>query len=247
MKVSIITITLNSASTVRDTLESVACQTYPNIEHVIVDGASSDKTLTEVNKYKHLHKVISEPDQGIYDAMNKGIQNVSGDIVGILNSDDVFADNNVISKIVRQFKENKSIYTVYGNITYFKGDYPEKIKRTWIPKPYYEDFFEDGEVPPHPTLFVRKEVYDIIGTYYPKFKIASDYEFMLRMLKLHNYKSYHLNEVLVRMRLGGDSGSGLHNLILNNNEVLQAWKMNGLTPPLKFYFKRPVKKIRQLF
>ncbi|MDB4414881.1 glycosyltransferase [bacterium] len=246
MKVSIITITYNSGATVRDTMQSIAKQTYPNIEHIIIDGVSKDRTLEIVAEFPHVAKVISEPDKGIYDAMNKGIQMATGEIIGILNSDDIFANEDVLRNVVDYFQLDLEVSAVYGNISYFKTEQPEKIERTWISKTYYDNFFEDGEVPPHPALFIRKTVYDKIGLYYPDFKVASDYEYMLKMLKVHKYKSMHLDKILVKMRLGGESSRGIYNLWLNNKEVLQAWKMNKLSPSIKFYFMRPFKKIKQL-
>jgi glycosyltransferase involved in cell wall biosynthesis len=243
-KVSIITVTYNSASTIRDTLESVANQTYTNIEHIIIDGLSNDNTLEIVKEYPHVEKVISEKDNGIYDAMNKGITFTTGVVIGILNSDDIYENEDIIKDVAKCF-ENESVDAVYGDLSYFKTEAPKKIERVWNSKSYYEHFFEDGEVPPHPTLFVKKKVYETIGTYYPYFKIASDYEFMFRMFKIHDYKTIYLNKRIVKMRLGGES-TQFHNLILNNKEVLEAWKMNNLNPPIKFFFKRPLKKILQL-
>lgn len=245
MKISIITITYNSSNTIQFTLDSVRQQTYTNIEHIIIDGASSDNTLEIVKMFPHVAKIVSEKDKGVYDAMNKGIRHSTGDIIGILNSDDLYQDANVIQAVMSYF-EDITVDVVYANLSYFKTETPNKIERVWVSKPYYEDFFEDGEAPPHPTLFVRKKVYDTIGCYYPDFKIASDYEFMLRVLKQNKYKALHIDQTIVKMRLGGESTKGLHNLILNNKEVLKAWKMNNLTPPLKFYIKRPLKKILQL-
>lgn len=246
-KISIITATYNSQATIKDTLDSVSNQSYNNIEHIIKDGLSKDDTLDIVARYPHVNKVVSKADDGIYDAMNKGIKLVSGEIVGILNSDDIYDNDQVIQNVCSLFLSDDSIDLVYGNISFFKEGEIDKVQRKWNSKPYYDEFFEDGEVPPHPALFVKKKVYDEIGCFYPKFKIASDYEFMLRSIKVHKYKAVHLNKNLVKMRLGGDSTSGIHNLILNNKEVLEAWKMNDLKPPLKFYIKRPLKKIKQLF
>ncbi len=247
MKISVITTSYNSGKTIRDTLSSVAQQTYLDIEHIIIDGQSNDKSLAIINEFSHINKVISEKDQGVYDAMNKGIRLASGDIVGILNSDDIYENETVLKEVQDVFKSDNNTDLVYGNISFFKEDQFDVTLRKWISQPYYDDFFEDGEVPPHPCLFVRKKVYDEIGLYYPNFKIASDYEFMLRAIKVHKYKATYLEKNLVKMRLGGESTSGLHNILLNNKEVLQAWRMNNLTPPIKFYIKRPWKKIKQLF
>jgi glycosyltransferase len=245
MKISIITVTYNSASTIRDTLESVASQTYPNIEHIIIDGLSNDNTLEIIKEYPHVARVISEKDKGIYDAMNKGVGVATGEVIGILNSDDIFASDMTIQDIINILK-NSAIKAVYGNIEYFKGDNYEKVTRLWKTKSYYHTFFEDGEVPPHPSLFVRKVVYDSIGMYYPNFKIASDYEFMLRMLKVHNYKSFFLDKVIVKMRVGGVSTSGIKSYIQSTKELRKVWEMNGYRYPLRLYFIRPLKKIRQL-
>ena len=246
MKISIITVSYNSAVTIRDTLESVKNQTYTNIEHIIIDGASKDNTLAIVTEYPHVAKVISEKDKGIYDAMNKGITLATGEIIGILNSDDLFESDTIIEQIMNVFQENKEIDAIYGNISYFETGEENKIKRYWKSKPYYEDFFDDGEVPPHPSLFVKKQVYDQIGTYYPNFKICSDYEFMLRMMKIHNFKTKYLDATIAKMRLGGTSTQGLKSYWITTKELKQAWEMNNFKYPIKLYFIRPFKKIKQL-
>lgn len=245
MKVSIITITFNSATTIRDTLESVANQSHGNIEHIIIDGASTDDTLAIVSKFKHVSKVISEPDEGIYDAMNKGIFQATGDIIGILNSDDVFAANHVIKKVVTCFKEDKTLSSLYGNLEYFKGNDKDKIIRYWKSKPIYSSYFEDGEIIPHPTLFVKKEVYEQIGGYWANFRISGDNEFIFRMLKIYNYKSFHLDKTLVKMRVGGISTRGIKSYIISTIELTKVWKMNGYTYPKRLFFVRPYKKIKQ--
>jgi glycosyltransferase involved in cell wall biosynthesis len=246
MKVTIITATYNSSGTIKDTLESVANQTYKDIEHIIIDGLSSDETLEIIKEYPHVARVFSEKDKGIYDAMNKGISLATGDIIGILNSDDIFASDDILENIESIFGKNDSIDAVYGNISYFRTEEPDKIVRYWKSKPYYETFFDDGNVPPHPSLFVRKKVYDEIGTYYPKFKICSDYEFMLKMFKIYNYKSYFIDTTFVRMRMGGTSTQGLKSYLITTKELKEAWNKNNLQYPFKLYFIRPLKKILQL-
>jgi len=246
MKVSIVTVTYNSSETLLETLNSVGSQFYSDIEHIIIDGASNDDTIKIVKEYGKVSKWISEPDNGIYDAMNKGIELATGDIIGILNSDDLYKDSYVIGKVVSLFQKRSEIYSVYSNLTFFKNNFKDKVSRKWVSKPYYNNFFEHGQIPPHPTLFVKRKVYDTIGLYYPNFKIASDYEFMLRMLKVCNYKSFYFDEVFVRMRLGGNSTKGLKSLYVNNKEVLKSWRMNNLKPPLKFFIMRPLVKILQL-
>lgn len=245
MKISIITVTYNSAATIRDTLESVKKQDYPNIEHIIIDGASTDNTLQIVKEYPSVSRIVSEPDSGIYDAMNKGIKIATGNIIGILNSDDIFADNSIIGDVAKVFERTK-IDAVYGNLSYFRSGEEHKVVRLWRTKPYYERFFEDGELPPHPTLYVRKEIYDEIGVFRADYKIAADIEFMLRLLKVKKAQSFFLDKIMVKMRLGGASTSGLKSYWTVTLETKRLWAENGLTYPFKLYFIRPLKKIQQL-
>ncbi len=246
MKISIITVSYNSEKTISDTLESVKNQNYSNIEHIIIDGESKDSTLQILKSYPHISKIISEKDEGIYDAMNKGIKKASGDIIGILNSDDIFENDNIVSEVIKKF-EDLDIDALYGNISYFATENPLEIRRFWKSKPYYECFFEDGNVPPHPTLFVKKNVYDEIGVYKIKYKIAADYEFMLRMLKIHKYKSFFWDRTIVKMRLGGISTKGLNSYILSTKELKNTWEINGFKYPLSLFILRPIIKIKQLF
>ena len=245
MKITIITVTYNSAETIRDTLESVKKQDYPNIEHIIIDGASTDNTLQIVKEYPSVSRIVSEPDSGIYDAMNKGIKIATGNIIGILNSDDIFADNSIIGDVAKVF-ERTEIDAVYGNLSYFRSGEEDKVVRLWRTKPYYERFFEDGELPPHPTLYVRKEIYDEIGVFRTDYKIAADIEFMLRLLKVKKAQSFFLDKIMVKMRLGGASTSGLRSYWTVTLETKRLWAENGLTYPFKLYFIRPLKKIQQL-
>ncbi len=244
--ISIITVTYNSAATIADTLQSVAEQDYPYIEHIVIDGASKDNTLAIAKQYNHVAKIVSERDKGIYDAMNKGIALASGEWIGILNSDDVFATPQTISSVVSFIQQHPDVAAVYGNIVYFRTENPAKVVRYWKTKPYYPAFFEHGNVPPHPALFVSKKVYTEIGLYYPDFKICSDYEFMFRMMKVHGYKSRFLDQTIVRMRLGGISTEGLHSYWTTTKELKSAWNMNGFAYPMALYVIRPVKKILQL-
>jgi glycosyltransferase involved in cell wall biosynthesis len=245
MKITVITVTYNSSSTIRDTLESVKNQDCSNIEHIIIDGASTDATVSIAKTYPSVSRIISEPDKGIYDAMNKGIALAEGDVIGILNSDDVFASDTILSKI-RAIFEDSTIDTVYGNIIFFKTGEENNVLRHWRTKPYYNRFFEDGEVPPHPALFVRKKVYDAIGLYDADFKICADHEFMLRMLKFKGYKSFFVDETLVKMRIGGVSTNGWRSYWITTWELKKAWEMNGQPYPFRLYFLRPFKKLKQL-
>lgn len=247
-KVSIITVCYNSESTIENTIKSVISQDYPHIEHIMVDGGSKDKTLGIIDIYKkNISAIISEPDNGIYDAMNKGIKMANGEIIGILNSDDIFYSNSILSEIVRVFEQKNHIDAVYGNIIYFKDNDTSRTVRKWVTKEYYPSFFDNGEIAPHPSLFVKKKVYDEIGTYYPNFKISSDYEFMLRAFKKNGYTPLHLNHFIVKMRMGGESTKGFRNTLIANKEVVKAWRMNGLRPPLQFWFLRFFKKVFQYY
>ncbi len=162
--VSVITVCWNSERTIEDTIRSVIAQDYPLIEYILVDGNSKDGTMKIVGRYaSNISKQISESDKGIYDAMNKGISLATGEIIGILNSDDVFYSDTIISNIVNIFRDDAGVDAVYGNITYFREGAIDKKVRTWVTKSYYPNFFDDGEVPPHPSLFIKKEVYDAIG------------------------------------------------------------------------------------
>ncbi len=245
-KISIITVCYNSEKTLQETIDSVITQSYNNIEYIIVDGASTDKTkqIIEENKAK-INIFISEPDKGIYDAMNKGIKIASGDIIGILNSDDIFYDNKVIENVITCFINN-NIDAVYGNIVYFKKNNYNQIVRYWKTKKMSKYYFENGNIPPHPSLFVKKIIYNEIGVYQAQFKTAADYEFMLRVFKIHQYKPYFLNQTLVKMRMGGTSTKNLKNIIIGNKEIYKAWKMNKLKVPSQLYIMRLIKKIKQL-
>lgn len=247
MKISIITVTFNSSKTLEETLQSVKNQTDANnIEHIIIDGNSTDDTLKIISKYSHISKIVSEPDQGIYDAMNKGINLATGEIIGILNSDDLFYDKRTISSITKIFQENTDIDAVYGNLIYFRTEAPQKSVRYWKSISFYKDFFDDGYVIPHPTLFLRKNVYDRLGNYYPYFKISSDYEFMIRAFKVNNFTPFYLDSVIVKMRMGGESTKNWKNIIIGNIEIYKAWKMNNLSLPFLFYIKRFIFKFKQL-
>lgn len=246
LKVSIITVCYNSSATIEETINSVINQSYKNIEYIVVDGKSTDNTLSIVKKFgDKISQYISEPDNGIYDAMNKGIALATGDIIGILNSDDVFYDLQVIKKMVDAFTTNPSLDSVYGNIVFFNEDI-HKIVRVWKTKQYSKYYFEKGEVPPHPSLFVRAEVYKNAGVYKTNFKISSDQEFLLRILKVKKYKSLFLDEFIVRMRMGGVSTMGIKSYLISTKEIKKAWNSNGLTYPFWLYFVRPFKKIVQL-
>jgi len=246
MRISIITTTYNSASTIRDTLESVNAQTYPDIEHIIVDGKSRDNTLELVKQYgKRVTKIISEPDKGIYDAMNKGIKAATGDIVGILNSDDFFADNDVIAKIVKEFIDNPELEGVYTNLYYVKQDDPDIIVRHWVSEPFKERSFFKGWHPPHPTLYMRKSVYEKYGLFDLNFSLAADFELMLRYFERYKIKTKYLPITSIRMRLGGATSKNWENVKKQNIECMEAFRANQFKAPVLYPIYRLMPKLLQ--
>lgn len=229
--VSIITVTYNSDKYINDTIESILNQTYNNIEYIIVDGLSTDNTLDIINSYKHKFngrmKLISEKDKGIYDAMNKGILKAEGEIIGILNSDDFYVSNFVIEKVVNTFLNN-NIDSVYSDLEYVDPINTDKIIRKWKAGKYIKGKYILGWHPPHPTFFVKKEIYDTYGAFDLNFEIASDYEIMLRFLEKYNISTYYIPEILIKMRMGGKSNANLQNIFKANLESLKALKKNRL-------------------
>lgn len=242
MKISIITACYNSSATIGDTLKSVTEQDYKNIEHIIVDGASTDDTLQIVKQFPHVAKVVSEKDDGIYDAMNKGISLATGEVIGILNSDDVYTSNSAVSKVMKAF-EAKDAEAVYADLQYVKFDNLNKITRTWHSGEFSKRKFYFGWMPPHPTFFVRKHVYQKIGNFNCALKSAADYEFMLRVLLKNDFKPYYIPEVLVKMRAGGMSNATLGNRMRANREDREAWRINNISP---YFFTIPFKPLRKV-
>lgn len=243
MTVSIITATYNSAATVRDTLESVRQQDYPHIQHLIIDGASKDSTLEKVKEFPHVASVVSEKDAGIYDAMNKGIAIATGEVVGILNSDDIYTNKDVISKVMAAFRD-PSIDAVYADLQYVKYNDLTKVIRTWHSGSFSKKKFYFGWMPPHPTFFVRKKVYDEVGKFNCALRSAADYEFMLRVLLKNEHTPYYIPEVLVKMRAGGMSNASFRHRLRANKEDRQAWRLNNIKP---YFFTIPFKPLRKVF
>lgn len=245
MKVSIITVCFNSASTIESTIQSVVEQNYHDIEFIIVDGKSTDSTLQIVEKYKSkISKFISEKDQGIYFAINKGISMSTGDIIGILHADDFYINKNIISTVVKSFSKNNSD-TVYGDLQYVDRIQSDKIIRNWKSGEYSDGLFEKGWMPPHPTFFVKKICYDKFGSFNTTLKSAADYEMMLRLLHKHKCSTTYVPEVLVKMRVGGKSNLSLANRIKANREDKKAWMLNGLKPGLFTFIRKPLSKLGQ--
>lgn len=247
MKISIITITYNSAATLKDTIESVVNQSYKDIEYIIVDGKSTDRTLDIIDSYKNkISKFISEKDHGLYDALNKGIALATGDVIGILHSDDFYTDRLVIEKLVSQMIKQQAD-AVYADLYYVDKHDTNKIFRKWKSGEYKIGQFLKGWMPPHPTFFVKREYYEKYGKFNLSFHSAADYELMLRFIHKHHLKLAYLPEFIIRMRVGGKSNVSLKNRIRANKEDRRAWKVNGLKPHIYTLYAKPLRKIVQLF
>lgn len=242
--VSIITTTFNSEKTIRDTLTSVASQDYPQIEHIIIDGRSTDKTLSLISGFPHVTKVISEKDSGIYDAMNKGIRICTGEIVGLLNSDDFYVSTTVIRQVVEKLMTDQTD-SLYGDLVYVHPEETQKIKRTWIAGKFHPRKFLYGWMPPHPTFFVRRKIYESLGEFNTNLKSAADYELMLRVLYKSRISVSYLPQVLVKMRAGGMSNASFNNRIKANLEDREAWRVNHIHPYFFTTWLKPIRKLTQ--
>jgi glycosyltransferase len=247
MKLSVITVTYNSESTIVDTVKSVLGQTHPDVEYLIVDGASTDGTLEKLEPYRErLAGLLSEPDQGMYDAMNKGIAQAKGDVVAILNSDDVFANAEVLAQVAARF-EGSGVDCVYGDLHYVSADL-QRVVRNWRSGPWRPGAFRRGWHPPHPSFFVKRSAYAASGNYRTDLRIAADYECMLRLLEREARPVAYLPGVLVKMRTGGASNRSIGNIMKANRECYRAWRMlgYGFWTAAWAVFRKPLSKLKQL-
>jgi glycosyltransferase involved in cell wall biosynthesis len=244
MRISIITATYNSARTVGDTVRSVDSQSYSDIEHIIIDGASTDETLSIIGAYPQSRKVVSEPDKGIYDAMNKGIALATGDVVGILNSDDIYAHPDVLRKVAAAF-EDPMVDAVYGDLLYVDAENPRRILRSWRSGGYRPGMFKWGWMPPHPTFFVRRTLYQRYGGFNLALGTCGDYELMLRFIHRHGARLSYLPEVLVLMRAGGASNESLMVRLQANRNDRLAWSVNEVRPYWFTVYLKPLRKFIQ--
>jgi glycosyltransferase involved in cell wall biosynthesis len=245
LKVSIITVVFNGVSTIKHCIESVLNQDFDSIEYIIIDGNSNDGTRELIESYgSKIHKFLSEPDKGIYDAMNKGIKLATGDFIGILNADDFYANNSVISEIVKAVKINDSD-ACYGDLNYVDARDESVITRKWVSGKYKPNSFLMGWMPPHPTFFLKRTCYQKHGNFRLDMGSAADYELMLRMIYKHGIKLAYIPDVIVKMRTGGVSNSNIQNRLNANKNDRKAWEINGLKPyPFTLWLK-PARKILQ--
>ncbi len=228
MKISVITVTYNCATTVSQALASVAAQDYEDVEHVIVDGASCDGTWMVIQSRRSPRVVaFSEPDRGIYDALNKGIARSSGHIIGFLHADDLFADARVLSSVAEAMRD-PSVHAVYGDLEYVRNDDVRRVIREWRSRPFSVGLLKRGWMPPHPTLYVRRSVYERLGGYDTNYRIAADYEFILRLFSTPGLRTVYIPRVLVRMRAGGISNRSLGNLIRKSAEDYRALRFHRI-------------------
>ncbi len=250
MKISIITATYNSAATVRDTIESVLKQSYQEIEYIIVDGNSKDQTIDIAKEYENKFngrlKWISEPDKGIYDAMNKGILMATGDVVGILNSDDFFTDDKVLENVAREFKEDSQLEAVYGDIHFVKDEDLTKCTRYYSSSYFRPCLLRFGFMPAHPSFYVRKEVYQKYGLYDLQFRTSSDFEMMVRLFGKHKINAQYIPMDFVTMRTGGESTAGVEAKKKVNRDISASLKKHGIYSCQAFQWIRYTWKVIEL-
>lgn len=247
MKISIITVVYNNAGTIEDTILSVASQSHQGIEHVIVDGGSKDGTLAIIEKHRDkLAMVVSEPDRGIYDAMNKGLRLVTGEVVGFLNADDIYVDEGALEQVGQAFTD-PDVDACYADLVYVDPTDLNKVVRFWKSREYEPGLFRKGWAPAHPTFFARKKIYDEYGGYDISYRLAADFELMLRFLDRAKIKSVYIPKVLVKMRLGGASNKNISNIIRQNLEILMAYRKNKIAISPFFIFTKAFSRLSQFY
>ncbi|MDF3076831.1 MAG: glycosyltransferase [Sphingobacteriaceae bacterium] len=247
LKVSIITVTYNAEKFLEDCLRSVTNQTYPNLEYIVIDGLSNDNTLKIISYYKEeISHLVSEKDNGMYDALNKGIRLATGDVIGIVNADDFLASPDIVSKIAAAF-ETSGADVLYGNLDYVDQQDTGKVLRKWRSKPYRDGMFQFGWMPAHPTFYAKRDLFSRYGSYKPVYGSAADYELMIRFVHKHKAKTVFLPEVMIKMRVGGMSNSSVKNRLLANQADMAAMKANGISFPLLTAIMKPLRKLPQFF
>ncbi|WP_293912786.1 MULTISPECIES: glycosyltransferase family 2 protein [unclassified Sphingobacterium] len=247
MKISIITVCYNSEKTIRNTLESVASQTYDDLEYIVIDGGSSDSTLDIINTYTDKIAIIkSEKDKGLYDAINKGIACSTGDVVGIINSDDVFYNQDVVSDVAKIFRSSTDLDAIIGNIV--QEDHTGRILRKYMSNTWQPSKLKQGFMPPHPSIFMYRKLFDTYGGYSLDYKIGADYELIIRYFLIHKIKWKYSGLITHRMLVGGISSSGWSSYKRISKEIIKALKSNGLKfHPLRIHFRFVDKLIERVF
>ena len=252
MRVTLITVCRNVAPVIREPLHSVLAQTHPDIELIVIDGASTDGTvdilqgLQATAGRRGIDILVSEPDMGIYDAMNKGLVRASGDVIGFVNAGDLLMTPETIAQVVGAFQRSHAD-AVYGDIIMVDEHDIHKVHRTWLSGTYHRENFRRGWMPPHVGTFIRKSVYDRHGHFNTDLRIGADYEILLRFLYKHEVTAVHLREVLVRFRLGGMSNGSVRHILRANREVRASWGMNGLQAPPLLVTRKLWSKVMQFF
>jgi glycosyltransferase involved in cell wall biosynthesis len=246
MKVSIITVVFNGQDTIKDTVKSVLAQDYPDVEYIIIDGASTDGTMKIIHSYSdRIARIVSEPDQGIYDAMNKGIKLATGDVVGILNSDDFYASSDVISTVVQQFEISQAD-SVFGDLIFVKPDSLDQVVRYYSSAKFHPKQFAAGWMPAHPTFFVKRWAYEQHGLFKTDYEIASDYELLIRFLAKHQLSYRYIPKVMVKMRAGGVSTKNLRSNWVLNREIVRGCAENGIQTNMIRVLSKYFTKVFQL-
>lgn len=247
MKITIITVTYNSEKYLTDCINSVKMQDHNDIEHIVIDGLSTDKTVDIIRANEDsISKWISEKDEGMYDAINKGMKMATGEVIGILNSDDMLASTDVISSIAKCF-EDKKVNSIYGDLYYVETDDTSKIIRTWKGQPYKRLKFTFGWMPAHPTFYIRRSMVEKYGGYESSYYTAADFEFMTRYLYKHRVSSLYLPKLLVKMRIGGQSNVTLGRRLTANRRDYLAMKNNKIPFPLVVSVLKPLRKVPQFY
>jgi len=242
MKLSIITVCYNSEATIENTLSAIENQSYDNIEYIIVDGGSTDRTVELIKQSPAVTSYISEPDLGIYDAMNKGIKLATGDIVGILNSDDYYLHDDVLLNVANQFIKYTKADLLLANVDFVNASNLNEIIRTYSANYFSPWMLRFGLMPPHPATFIKKSVYESIGLYKIDYKIGADFDMFVRTLIVNHFDYIKLDETLVRMRIGGVSSSGLNSYLVSTKEIVRSLKENKVYSNLLMVLVRlPIK------
>ncbi|MEM7656646.1 MAG: glycosyltransferase family 2 protein [Bacteroidota bacterium] len=246
MKISLITVAYQAAHVLPTCIESVLSQDYPDLEYILIDGGSTDGTKELVESYgDRIQVFVSEPDKGIYDAMNKGINLATGEVVGLLNADDLYAHESAVSQVMAAFQAH-DVDSVYGDLVYIKDEDLSTVVRYFPGKDFQPAKLKKGMMPPHPTFFVKRKWYDKAGVFDTDFKICADFDFMVRLFHTHGISSHYLPETLVKMRTGGASTQGLSSTLTINQEMLASCKKHGISTNLATIYSKYFTKIFQL-